>query len=113
MENSLNDLMPHPHFLEILFAFKSKVSTVFRDVLGIHEIHHIALTRINKNNQLLTLSSTPAMEFNLFSSSLWRYDQSYHPKWFTLCTQSYWQNLYNQTRYDELYYLKQIKHSFP
>lgn len=113
MENSRSNLVPHPQFLEILFAFKNKVSTVFRDVLGMHEIHHIALTRINKNNQLLTLSSTPAMEFNLFKSPLWRYDQSYNPKWFNLCTQAYWQTLYNQARYDELYYLKQIKHSFP
>jgi hypothetical protein len=113
MENSRKDLVPHPQFLEVLFAFKSKVSSVFRDVLGIHEIHHMALTRINKNNELLTLSSTPAMEFNLFSSTLWRYDQSYNPHWFQLCTQAYWQTLYNQTRYDELYYLKQIKHAFP
>ena len=113
MENSRNDLVPHPKFLEVLFAFKSKVSTVFRDVLGIHEIHHISLTHISKNNQLIALSSTPAMEFNLFNSPLWRYDQAYNPKWFTLCTQAYWQTLYNQARYDELYYLKQIKHSFP
>lgn len=113
MENSLNDLVPHPQFLEVLFAFKNQVSTVFRDVLGIHEIHHVALTRINKNKQLLTLSSTPAMEFNLFSSSLWRYDHTYHPKWYTSCTQDYWQNLYDHARYDELYYIKQIKHAFP
>jgi hypothetical protein len=113
MDNSRNNLVPHPHYLEILFAFKSKVSSVFRDVLGIHEINHISLTRINKNNELLTLSSTPAMEFNLFSSPLWRHDLSYSFKWVHLCTQSYWQALYDRERYDELYYLKQIKHSFP
>lgn len=113
MENSRKDVVLHSQLLEVLFAYKSKVSTVFRDVLGIHEIHHIALTQINKNNELLTLSSTPAMEFNLFSSQLWRYDQTYNPKWFTLCNQAYWQTLYKPTRYDELYYLKQIKHDFP
>lgn len=112
MENS-NNLELHPQLLEVLFAFKNKVSTVFRDILGIHEIDHIALTRINNKNQLLTLSSTPAMEFNLFSSPLWRYDKTYNPKWFELCAQEYWQNLYYPTRYDELYYLKQIKHSYP
>jgi hypothetical protein len=113
MENSRNDVMLHPELLEALFAFRSKVSSVFRDVLGIHEIDHIAFTRINKNNQLLTLSSTPALEFNLFSSPLWRYDKAYKPQWFQLCLQDYWQNLYFQTRYDELYYLKQIKHAYP
>jgi hypothetical protein len=113
MENSSNELTLHPHLLEALFAFKNKVSAVFRDVLGIHEINHIAITRINSNHQLSTFSSTPAMEFNLFSSALWRFDDSYNPQWFNLCTQNYWEKLYDQARYDELYYIKQIKHAFP
>lgn len=113
MENSRSDVLLHPQFLEVLFAFKSKVSTVFRDILGIHEIDHLSFTRINKNNQLLSLSSTPALEFNLFSSKLWHYDNTYNSQWFTRCVQDYWQNLYDPTRYDELYYLKQIKHSYP
>lgn len=113
MENSQFDAMPHPQLLEFLFAFKSKVSNVFSDVLGIHEIHHLALTRINKHNQLLTLSSTPAMEYNLFTSSLWQYDQSYDPQWYKQGTQAHWQTLYKEERYDELYYVKQIKHAFP
>ncbi|MFI4918625.1 MAG: hypothetical protein ACHP65_03620 [Legionellales bacterium] len=113
MENSRIDVRPHPQLLEVLFAFKSKVSNVFKDVLGLHEMHHIALTHINKNHELITFSSTPSMEYNLFSSQLWRYDQSYDPRWYHLGTQAYWQTLYQQTRYDELYYLKQIKHAFP
>ena len=112
MENS-RKLMLHPQHLEVLFAFKSKLSNVFRDVLGIHEIHHIALTRINEHNELVSLSSTPSMEFNLFSSSLWHFDQTYDPQWFKLGAQAFWQTLYNPDRYDELYYLKQIKHAFP
>ena len=113
MESSLNEVIPHPLLLEVLFAFKSKVSSVFRDVLGIHEIDHIAFTRINKDQQLITLSSTPAMEFNLFSGELWRYDKTYQPSWYQSCVQDYWQNLYAPARYDELYYLKQIKHGYP
>jgi len=30
-----------------------------------------------------------------------------------LCSQSYWPTLYHESRYDELYYLKQIKHGLP
>ncbi|CAM2912896.1 hypothetical protein [Legionella worsleiensis] len=112
MENSSRVVL-HPQHLEILFAFKSKLSYIFRDVLGIHEIHHIAVTRINEDNELISLSSTPSMEFNLFSSSLWHFDKTYDPKWFQLGSQALWQNLYDPERYDELYYLKQIKHSFP
>lgn len=113
MEYHTKQLMLHPEFLEQLFAFKSKVTNVFRDVLGIHEINHIAITRVNKYNQLMALSSTPAMEFNLFTSSLWQHDQTYNPRWFNQGTQAYWQTLYQKTRYDELYYIKQIKHNLP
>ncbi len=77
MENRCNEVMPHPQYLDVLFAFKSKVSSVFRDVMGIHEIDHLAFTRINKNKQILTLSSTLALEFNLFSSLLWQYAKTY------------------------------------
>lgn len=113
MEKSRHEIMLHPELLEILFVFKSKASAVFRDVLGLHEIDHLAFTCINQNHQLISLSSTPALEFNLFSSSLWRYDQAYKPQWFHLGQQDYWQNLYEPERYDELYYLKQIKHAYP
>ncbi|MFT4058537.1 MAG: hypothetical protein QM652_03210 [Legionella sp.] len=113
MERSRNNVRLHPDILEMLFAFKGKVSSVFRDVLGIHEIDHIACTRISKDNQLLTLSSTPSLEFNLFSSPLWRCDKTYKFQWLKLCQHDYWQNLYSHNRYDELYYLKQIKHAYP
>lgn len=107
------DVLPHPQLLEFLFAFKSKVSAVFKDILGIHEIHHLAVTRITKSNELIAFSSTPAMEYNLFSSPLWNHDKSYNPNWIGLETYAYWESLYNPRRYDELYFLKQIKHNFP
>lgn len=112
MEEPCKTYMPHPHLLETLFAFKRKVSSVFRDVLGIYEIHHIAITQVTAQNQFICLSSTPAMEFNLFNSSLWRYDRSYDPEWFSQNSHDYWPNLYDTARYDELYYLKQIKHDY-
>ena len=113
MELCCNAYAPHPYLLETLFAFKKKVSTIFRDVLGIYEIHHIAITQITSDNKFLSLSSTPSLEFNLFNSHLWRYDRSYNPQWFNLSSYEYWPNLYETARYDELYYLKQIKHAYP
>lgn len=113
MENSRFDVIPHPQLLEFLFAFKSKVSTVFNDILGMHEIDYFAVTRINQHNELLVLSSQPSIEYNLFTSGLWQYDRSFDPKWAQLLGQAHWQSLYMQARYDELYYLKQIKHELP
>lgn len=113
METSRIEVIPHPLYLEALFAFRSKVMKVFNEVLGLHELNHIAITQINNRQQILTFSSTPALEFNLFSSQLWRFDRSYAPSWFQACTQTEWQSLYLPSRYDELYYLKQIKHHYP
>ena len=108
----LSDIEPHPEFLDLLFTYKSKVSAVFGDVLGLHEINHIAISSI-EHNQLLTFSSTPALEFNLFNTGLWHFDNSYKPQWYQLCTHSSWQTLYTRAHYDELYYLKQLKHRYP
>ncbi|KTC85129.1 hypothetical protein [Legionella brunensis] len=113
MENSYIKISPHPRFLELLFTFKSESFRVFGDVLGLHEIDHVAVTRINSDGELLAFSSTPALEFNLFKNNLWLFDKSYHPEWFYHCTQSEWQALYIPERYDELYYIKQIKHQYP
>ena len=113
METSCRSIIPHPNLLEMLFIFKNKVSTVFQDVLGLHEIHHIAITRINANGEIMIFSSTPAMEFNLFKSNLWRFDGLYQATWFQQCKQAEWRTLYDNARYDELYYLKQLKHRYP
>lgn len=112
MTNLLNEITPHPCLVDLLFAYKSSISPIFKDVLGIHDISHIAVTRITEKQEILIFSSTPAMEFNLFTSNLWKFDNTYNPTWFRLCTQSSWENLYHPAHYDELYYSKQIKHHF-
>jgi hypothetical protein len=104
---------PHTYLVEALFAHKSRVSKVFRDVLGIHEINHIAITRIDRQGNILVFSSTPAMEFNLFTSKLWKFDKTFHHEWYRQCAQASWQSLYSPQRYDELYYLRQIRHQLP
>lgn len=102
----------HPQLINTLFAFKSSISPIFKDVLGIHDISHIAVTRIDANQKTLIFSSTPAMEFNLFTSDLWQFDNTYNPAWFNLCTGSSWEALYEPAHYDDLYYSRQIKHHF-
>lgn len=103
----------HPEWLSTLFAYKSKTRAVFSDVLGLHEINHIAIAYIPRNQTLISLSSSPALEYNLFSSALWRYDNCYNPNWIKQCKQAHWQSLYSPERYDELYYIKQTKPRYP
>lgn len=113
MSITTKEIVPHPQYLEILFAYKSKVGSVFKDVLGLYEIDHFAISYIDHQQELLTLSSTPALEFNLFSSNLWRFDKTYQTSWYSLCTASPWQSLYAPEHYHDLYYLKQAKHHYP
>lgn len=113
MEICCTQSTPHSQLTDALFMHKKKVSRIFQDVLGIHGIHHLSVTRVNSHNKLLIFSSTPAMEFNLFNSLLWQFDNTYNPEWFKRCIHSAWQMLYSPARYDELYYLRQIKHRFP
>lgn len=103
----------HPEWLTTLFAYKSKTRAVFSDVLGLHDVNHIAMTYVSQNQSLLTLSSTPSLEYNLFSSPLWQFDNTYNPSWFERCTDASWQSLYTPERYDELYYIKQAKPRYP
>ena len=111
----ITDMTPslHPEWLTTLFAHKSTTRAVFSDVLGIHELHHIALTYVSPQYSFITLSSTPSLDFNLFSSALWQLDQSYHPNWIKQCKHAPWQSLYTPERYDELYYIKQAKPRYP
>ena len=99
----------HPQWLTKLFAYNAKTRAVFSDVLGLHEVSHIALTYASHNQTILTLSSTPSLEYNLFSSPLWQLDSTYNPNWFQHGEYAPWQSLYAPERYDELYYIKQAK----
>lgn len=113
MDIKPHEISLHPEWLHHLFAYKSKTRAVFNDVLGLYEISHMAITTINSNHQLLTLSSTPSLEYNLLSSTLWQWDNTYHPLWYEQCQPASWQSLYTPLRYDELYYVKQTKPRYP
>lgn len=102
----------HSQFLELLFIHQKTVNQAFKDVLGLHDINHMALTYVNNNQQIMSLSSTPSLEFNLFSTDLWPFDNTYQPGWYELCTSSPWQALYAPDHYQALYDLKQLKHRY-
>jgi hypothetical protein len=106
------DVTLHPHALKSLFAYQGNVKNIFKDVLDLHNINHIAITQIDNNRQLLTFSSTPSLEFNLFDSSLWQFDQTYQAPWYECCGSSFWPSLYMPTHYEELYCIKQAEHQY-
>jgi len=113
MTRTHQTITPHAYFLDALFAYKSKVNHIFKNILGLYHIHHIAISHINEQHELLTFSSTPSLEFNLFNSDLWQFDNTYHSSWYESCSLSPWQLLYTPERYDDLFFSKQIKFDYP
>lgn len=109
----IHGVSPHPLFFEALFAHRRTVNAVFSEVQGLHEIAHIAITQVTAEQELLTFSATPALEFNLFKSPLWRYDSAYNPDWYAENRAALWSDLYHCTRFDELQYAKQIQYHYP
>jgi len=105
---------PYLHALaeDLLFSHKRQVSSLFRDVIGLHEIDSLSLYYIDELQRLLAFSYTPAVEFNLFSSHLWQHDLTFSPQFFSKKQQAFWQELYKDERFDELRYLKQLKYNF-
>lgn len=109
--STLNEAMvPDAHFLETLFTNQGKARPIFNDILGVYDINHIAISHIDPHHGLQIFSSTPALEFNLFKSNLWRFDKTYQASWYNSCALSSWESLYAAEHYDELHYIKQYKH---
>ncbi|KTC97789.1 hypothetical protein [Legionella erythra] len=109
MTTRCNPITPHPNLLDLLFAGKQRSARVFDDVLGLHNIDHLAIGFVSQQRQLLILSSTPALEFNLFSQNLWLFDRSYALEWMNKEGFASWQSLYHPACYHELLYYKQLK----
>ena len=110
MQTQWKETSTHPKLLDTLFGFKAKTMDIFNDVLGLHQISHIAVTQIDKDRKILVFSSTPAMEYNVFNNALWPFDKTYNPDWFTKTIFTNWEALYQTTHFDVLYYERQIKH---
>ncbi len=112
MEISDRAFLPHPLFLDILFLYKLPTATLFKELIRFYSIDHIALSYINTRRELITLSSTPAIEFNLFKHSLWQKDRTYDLNWCKQSKLSTWDRLYDATHYEELFYIKQLKPNY-
>ena len=97
---------------ECLFGNKRATSSVFRDVIGLYELDHVAIAAVNKKQEIIFLSHTPSMEYNLITSDLWRYDGSYLPSFYGEPDCVEWRALYDSSHFHELTHIKQVKTGF-
>lgn len=91
----------------IIFQHKREVRRVFGDVIGLHDIDHIALTTVSPQFELTFLSYTPSIEYDLITTDLWAYDHAHHPDFFKKRQCKLWTDLYHEDKYSELMHVKQ------
>jgi hypothetical protein len=97
----------NPLAQKLIFKHARVAHQIFSDVIGLHDIDHLALTTISPQNELTCLSYSPIIEYNLMDTGLWHHDRSYHPDFFTTRQCKLWTDLYDQNQYAELMQVKQ------
>jgi len=111
LNNSMN-LKMHPKILTILFNHKNEILRKLTDLRGLHYLDHISILLVNSHREIIILSITPSVEFNLIAQDLWQFDRSFDPAQFSTGQLLFWDNSYTSEYYYQLKYLKEIKHNF-
>lgn len=102
----------HPHAKEFLYKHYRTVSKIFKNVLSLHEIDYLSIALITPENELLFISSQPAIEFNLIEHNLWQIDPSFHEDFFQQDKMKLWEELYAKEELDLLRYYRQYAQSY-
>ena len=102
----------HPHVKDFLYKHFRSVSKIFRNILSLHEIDYLSITLITPENELLFLSSQPAIEFNLIEHNLWQVDPIFHDDFFQQDKMKLWEDLYAKEKFDLLRYYRQYAQSY-
>ena len=105
-------LSMHPNILSILFNHKNEILKKLSDLRGLHYIDHVSLILITPQREIIVLSITPSVEFNLIIQDLWQYDMSFNPIHFTTDKLLFWDTAYLEDHQIQLKFVKEIQHGF-
>ena len=67
----------HPDIVTILFEHRRFVKNIFLQIKGHHEIAYFGVNILNPENELISFSSMPHIEYNLIQQKLWKYDRCF------------------------------------
>ena len=87
-------ICPHPQFVEILFAYRTQVKSVFSDVLCLPSLDYINITWFNTMHHFMSISSMPALDLHLYNTKLWQHDLMYNIKKIPKSRLLLWEDLY-------------------
>lgn len=75
--NKEHPIKLHPEVIEILFENRRYIKNAFSNLKGLHGITHMGMACIDPSHELIAFSTTPNIEYNLFSQDLWRDDHCF------------------------------------
>lgn len=102
----------HPEALDALFKYKKEIYYKLSDIRGSYNIDHIAINIVTPENQLIVLSISPSVEYNLIIQNLWQYDKSFFPHLYKENEFFYWDDAYLPGHNNLIRTLKQEKHNY-
>ncbi len=83
----------HPHIVDILFEHRRYVKSIFLHIKGYYEIDYFGINIINPENELVSFSSMPHIEYNLIQQKLWSYDRCFSSKDLNKNTLFWWDEI--------------------
>ena len=107
MNLSCSKIKLHPQANVFLFQHYRTLRKIFHDVLGHLEIDYMAIALLNAQNELLFLSSDPAIECNLIEHNLWQFDTSFQRDFLIQGNAQVWDDLYPDEWRKILHHYKQ------
>lgn len=106
-----NTVKLHPDYLSLLFVHRQRVSALFHEIAGLHDIDHFSMDIINSQSEITTLSATPALQYNLITSKLWPFDGAFIPTFFQTNSGYEWQESY-QAHAERIAEIKEQQYDF-
>lgn len=100
----------HKQVSEISFLHYAKIRSAYAAILSLDKIGHFALEIANPQQELVHLSSTPAIVHNLCSSMLWRYDKNISPTFYKNKDFYWWEEGYCNAHYLDLKIVRELNH---
>ncbi|STX50140.1 putative FlgJ-like protein [Legionella busanensis] len=79
VDTNETEVMLHPDILNILFEHRRQIRNVFLQINGFYDISHFSLSIVDPSNEMIILSATPNIEYNLIQQDLWKFDSCFSP----------------------------------
>lgn len=106
----------HTDVLNISFAHRHQIKTVFSDILGLEGIEHFSLDLVNPQGEMLFFSGTPQHAFEICKRGLAKYDGIISPNYYQNYEFYWWNDAIHKAYADKIKAIREgylgLRHGF-